>query len=347
MAEQANALVVSPPQRAIVQIKDALDSRIEDIAAVLPEGMKPERFVRTAILAISKSPDLMECSQASLVRSIVEAAEVGLEPTGSLSRAWLAPFKEKGKPRPEAKLMIGYQGLADLMRDTGRIRQVWAECVYEGDEFEWDAGAQTLRHVPAFATADPVKITFIYARARFNDGFIQSHVMTRAQVEAIRSRAYSRNSPAWVGSWPAMARKTALRQLANYVPLSTKAQGAIQRDDDAEFGTATPTEAPAARPSSLAGIVKARVNETTATDAPGAEETEEVTSESASDGSAAQQSDAASETKEEAPAVSEVCGVISEGLGCGPCIYPPNHQPENKHKDAKGDEWTTPKGAAR
>ncbi len=248
MTEQAaapqGAVVVAQP-RAIDTLKQALEDRIPDISAVLPEGMKPERFIRTAILAISKSPALMECTQASLVRSIVEAAEVGLEPTGSLSRAWLVPFRDRDRPRPEAQLIIGYQGLADLMRDTGRVRQVWAEVVYEGDEFSYELGMNpVLRHVPAHKTEDPSKIIYAYACARFADGEVQFHVMSKAQIDAIRARSKGRNGPAWTQSYPQMARKSALRQLANYVPLSTKAQGAIERDDEREFGQPTATAIP-------------------------------------------------------------------------------------------------------
>ncbi len=257
------AVVVTQPARAVDTIRRALEERIDDIAAVLPEGMKPERFIRTAILAVSKSPDLLACSQASIVRSIVEAAELGLEPTGSLSRAWLVPFHDKDKPRPEAQLIIGYQGLADLMRDTGRIRQVWAEVVYEGDEFAYELGMHpVLRHVPAHQTEDPTKITYAYACARFADGEVQFHVMSKAQVDAIRARSRAKNAPAWMYSYAQMARKSALRQLANYVPLSTKAQGAIERDDEREFSV--PVAAPVPKGSSLREQLAAKAAEVSA-----------------------------------------------------------------------------------
>ena len=60
--------------------------------------MDIERFKRVALLAVSKNPDLLACSPSSIIRSIIEAAEIGLEPTGSLNRAWLVPFKDKDKP---------------------------------------------------------------------------------------------------------------------------------------------------------------------------------------------------------------------------------------------------------
>ena len=259
MPNQSNAVAVVPAEepKAIVAIKAELEKRESDLLAVLPPGMDAKRFMRVSLIAISKNPALLECHPGSIIRSIVEAAEVGLEPTGSLNRAWLVPFKEKGKDRPEAQLMIGYQGYADLMRDGDQRRRVVAEVVYEGDHFKVIKGTEEPRieHEPAFATDDPTKITHAYAIIFYPDGTNQFEVLTRKQVENARAKSRQANGPAWTQGYAKMARKTALRSLSNYTPLTARAIEAIQRDTTREFGE--PGEATAAEP--RAATLKERI----------------------------------------------------------------------------------------
>ena len=84
-----SAVAVREPDRALTVIREELEARESDLLAVLPAGMTPDRFIRVSLLAVSKNKDLLRCTPGSIIRSIIEAAEIGLEPTGSLNRAWL------------------------------------------------------------------------------------------------------------------------------------------------------------------------------------------------------------------------------------------------------------------
>jgi recombination protein RecT len=231
-------------ESAIELVKAELEKRESDLLAVLPPGMDVQRFMRVSLIAISKNPDLLACTPGSIIRSIVEAAEIGLEPTGSLNRAWLIPYENRDTKKKEAQLMIGYQGYADLMRDSGKVTRVVAEVVYDGDHFRVVKGTAEPRieHEPAFKTEDPAKISHVYAIAFFKDGTNQFEVMTRDQVELIRARSRQKNGPTWTQNWAQMARKTAVRRLQNYVPLTARAIEAIARDDEREFGPMTAPE---------------------------------------------------------------------------------------------------------
>lgn len=328
-----SAVIVAEP-RAIEVLKTELAAREGDLLAVLPPGMDVQRFMRVSLLAVSKNPDLLKCTPGSIIRSIVEAAEIGLEPTGSLNRAWLIPFKDKDKPKPEAQLMIGYQGYADLMRDSGKVKRVTAEVVYEGDHFKVVKGTADphIEHEPAYKTEDPTKITYVYAVAFFGDGEQQFEVMTRDQVEAIRAKSRQRNGPTWTQSWPQMARKTLIRRLANYVPLTARAVEAIARDDEREYGQ--PAALPAiSRTSEVRDKVLKR-SQPVKSDR-GAPEGQEVAEVSTSPESAAQQTDDAVEG--EVREVSAVCKVVSPFGGGSFCDQPLNH--EGVHKSGSDETW--------
>ena len=93
-------------------------------------------------------------------------------------------------------------------------------------------------------------IAYVYAVANFVGGGIQFEVMSRAEVEAVRDKsqgyqsavasAKRRNRPdvdsPWVSYFEEMAKKTAIRRLAKYLPLSVEAARAVAVDEAADRG---------------------------------------------------------------------------------------------------------------
>lgn len=49
-----------------------------------PKHLTADRMVRLAMLAVSKQPKLAECSGMSILKSMMVASELGLEPGGAL-----------------------------------------------------------------------------------------------------------------------------------------------------------------------------------------------------------------------------------------------------------------------
>lgn len=333
--QQSSAVAVVEQPRAIALIKEELEKREHDLLAVLPPGMDPKRFARVSLLAVAKNPDLLSCTPGSIIRSVIEAAEVGLEPTGMLNRAWLVPFKNEDSGKKEAQLMIGYQGYADLMRDGDSRRRVVAEVVYEGDHFKVIKGTEEPRieHEPAFQTEDPAKITYAYAIIFYPDGTNQFEVMTRQQVELIRAKSRQRNGPTWTQNWAQMARKTALRRLSNYTPLTARAIEAIARDDEREFGGAAPSTGHSRTAEVRDRILGRNRPAEPAQDAPGAAEQAAVDDDatSAPSASADQQTDGQDAAEGEAR---EVCGAAGTEVAEGEvCNLPPGHE-GRVHKSA-------------
>jgi recombination protein RecT len=238
MTNLATALVPIPQQ-----VEKSLVQREEELRTILGDSVPVKRFIKTAVVAIAKNPDLQRCTIESLVIAIVEAAEVGIEPTGSLSRGWLVPFQEKGGPT-KAQLIIGWMGLIDLAKDSGEVSKITARVVYEGDEFTVEQGTEErVVHVPRYATEDPEKIKYAYMVATMKDGSTVHEVMTKAQIDEVRSKAKARNGPAWTQSYPEMSRKTVVRRGVKYLHLTPRAIRAIERDDEREFGDlAAPSE---------------------------------------------------------------------------------------------------------
>jgi len=79
--------------------KNALRKVIPNFADALPvtarKFLTPERVVQVSCTAIAKSPLLLECSPMSIMKSVMDCVQVGLEPGGPLGHAYLVPFYNK------------------------------------------------------------------------------------------------------------------------------------------------------------------------------------------------------------------------------------------------------------
>jgi len=204
--------VVDPLQRMEPQIKRAL-----------PKHVSAERLTRIALTMLRTSPDLQHCNPESFLASVMLSAQLGLEP-GPLGQAYLVPYKG------EVTFILGYKGILELARRSGQLLSIEARTVHANDRFDYAFGLEPrLEHVPADDDrGDPIKW---YGVARFRGGGSYFEVLSRADIERYRKRSAAPNSPAWRDDYDAMAKKTVIRRMSPYLPLSVELQGAVAQDE--------------------------------------------------------------------------------------------------------------------
>lgn len=211
--------VLAKRQDSMRTVQDLLLKSKAQIQMALPAHMASDRMIRVALTTIRQTPDLLNCPAISLVKCVMQAAALGLEPDPLLGRAYIVPFKNKQGVK-EATLIIGYKGFIDLARRSGEMVSIEAHCVFEQDEFRYEFGTgECLVHRPA-AVEDRGNITHAWAMARFKGGGHQFDVMDFWELEAIRKMSKQPASGPWRDHTPQMYRKTVLRRLANFLPLS-------------------------------------------------------------------------------------------------------------------------------
>lgn len=260
IAEPKHEIVRFEPNKPIQSgqnLKSLLISQKDSLAQALPRHVTPERIIKTMLVAANRVPDLLQCTQASILETINRAAELGLDLSGTLGEAYPVPFNNKVGDRwvKQCQLVIGYRGLAKLARQSGEIKRIEAEVVYEKDKFVYRKGSTfELDYYPCLES-DRGAAVGAYALVQFKDGGIQAEFMPVSEIEKIRARskaAWDRNgNPVgpWKDDWAEMARKTVFRRLAKWLPLSAeKWQEAIEHDnqqfDVEQFIASTPTPAP-------------------------------------------------------------------------------------------------------
>ena len=247
-AQTANTAVAQRPladMKPREQISYLLNQKRGELAKMLPKTLSIDRLLKVAQIAATTTPALAKCDVPSLVGAIGQCAQMGLEPNTVLGHAYLVPFNTKRKDAHgnerwvnSVQVIIGYKGLIDLARRSGQIVSIAAHEVCENDRFELVYGLdEKLNHTPALGERGDL-IGF-YAVAKLKDGGYSFEFMSVHQVQAIQAAADAKNkypSKVWQQHFIEMGRKTVIRRMAKYLPLSIEFQTAVALDHQAEGG---------------------------------------------------------------------------------------------------------------
>lgn len=200
------------------------------IKRALPSVLTPERFTRIAVSAISGNPKLQQCDPMTFIGAMMTAAQLGLEPNTPLGQAYLIPYWNGKARRMECQFQTGYKGLIDLAYRSGRISSIQAHVVHENDTFTFSYGLEpALNHVPAMSDrGSPVAV---YAVCLTKDGGSVFKVMSWDECMQ-HGQKYSKSfgSGPWQTNPEEMAKKTVLKAVLKYAPLSSEFVKGVEAD---------------------------------------------------------------------------------------------------------------------
>ncbi|MDD7433816.1 MAG: recombinase RecT [Peptoniphilaceae bacterium] len=199
----------------------------EQIRMALPENIQSERFQRVALTAFSGNPKLQKADPVSFIAAMMQSAQLGLEPNTPLGQAYLIPYGN------QIQFQIGYKGLIDLALRSGKYRSIYAHEVRENDEFSIEYGIEeTIKHVPNMV-GDRGEVTGYYAVYKLENGGYGMFYMTKKEVmEHARKFSKTFNNGPWKTDFDAMAKKTVLKQVLKYAPMSIELQQATSIDEN-------------------------------------------------------------------------------------------------------------------
>lgn len=162
----------------------------------------------------------------SFIAAMMESAQLGLEPNTPLGQAYLIPYGSK------VQFQIGYKGLLELAQRSGKIKTLYAHEVRENDEFDIDYGLeQKLIHKPLLKGSRGEVIGY-YAVYHLDTGGHSFVFMTKQEIleHAMKFSKTFKMGP-WQTDFDAMAKKTVIKQLLKYAPLSIEMQKAVSSDE--------------------------------------------------------------------------------------------------------------------
>jgi recombination protein RecT len=201
-------------------------------------NITPQKFKQMLINELERNTKLQEAflkNPASFFASALYCAELNLSPSSLVGEFFFTVSAEKIKP------ILGYKGLVALLLRSDKVKKIWAEVVYNEDDFEYELGLEPkMVHIPNFnsiKTCDNIKC--IYDCAKVGDE-IMFKVMTLEEIKTIveileTPSEYYFNDKKDPEKW--LLKKVVLKQLSKLMPKEDdRLLKAVSFDDNVEGG---------------------------------------------------------------------------------------------------------------
>lgn len=199
------------------------------IEAQLAGAMNSGAFVRAVLTSVQKSPDLQQATPQTLLGSVMLAAQLRLEIGDALGHFYLTPRKEKGVQI--CLPIIGYKGFIELAYRSGRIEKIETFLVRDGDQFTHGGNSERGRFfdwTPQDYDEDR-PWTGVVGVAKVKGGGTVWAYLPKEKVLA-RRPGHWKYTP-WATNEEEMSRKTIIRAMAPYLPMSTELGRALAEDE--------------------------------------------------------------------------------------------------------------------
>jgi len=212
------------------QVSELFSLYRSQIAAVVPSVITPDRLIQVATSLVTRNPEIAACTTGSIIGALLQSAILGLDMTPSLQYVYFIPYNNSKIGMKEVQFQIGYRGLLELLRRSGQVETAYSYVVYDNDKFDFELGLfPRIVHVPA--KRDRGELCYVYAVIKFKDGGYIFEVMSKQDVEHVRSRSktYMKDITPWKTDPAEMWRKTVLKRLCKYAPVSIESTTLAQQ----------------------------------------------------------------------------------------------------------------------
>jgi len=189
-----------------------------------------EREAQYALMLIRSNQYLIQClknDKMAVVEAFGSVADLGLSLNPELKLAYLVPRKGK------IYFQSSYMGKREVVMRTGAVKDVFAELVYENDEFDVIKGSEPrIYHKPDYFAEDRGKLRGGYWVCILNDGTTKFGVMPQQRIAEIQQRSEAvkagKGSP-WDTDLEEMQKKTIFNWGWKDMPKTGLSEEAIEK----------------------------------------------------------------------------------------------------------------------
>ena len=207
---------------------------------------KKSQFVNNLVALVTNSDTLQFCDPQSIMFAGIKATALNLPLDPNLGFAFIIPYNDKKTGTKKAQFQMGYRGLLQLAIRSGQMQAINVTEVREGEVADENllTGEIKLKKV---ANRSDKKIIGYVAYMRLTNGFEKTIYSTREEIEAFALRFSKQTytdkngnknlSSIWNSDFDAMAKKTVLKMLLKFAPLSTELATALSAEETATAQT--------------------------------------------------------------------------------------------------------------
>jgi len=194
-----------------------------------------QHFFKTAIMAISETPALMECMEtpagrSSLYSAMKRAFSTGLSLNPQEGKAAIIAYKGK------AKYQIMKEGAIDIIFDSGDIKTLMVEIVYAADEFSIEKSNQGDIYHFSPARSGRGEVDGYFCAITDKEGISHVKYMTQEECFEVRDnhssmfKAKPDMSP-WTKSEKGMCKKTVIKAAIRDLHISPSSKALFSSED--------------------------------------------------------------------------------------------------------------------
>ncbi|AVI94079.1 Phage RecT family protein [Oenococcus oeni] len=209
----------------------------EKFAEVL--GKNTQGYINSVLNAVGNNKLLSNASASSILSGAMKAATLNLSIDPNLGYAYFVPYGH------EAQLQVGYQGLIQLAQRSGQIKILNAAPIYEEQFKSLDpVTGKLILNKKVIPDKNKKPIGYV-AYLKTVTGFEHTEFMSYTDIEKFAkrfSKSFNSSTSPWKTDFNAMAKKTLIKQVLKYAPMSIDLQTAVSADnDDIEVKDVTPS----------------------------------------------------------------------------------------------------------
>jgi recombination protein RecT len=216
--EEPKKDAVAVPEK---NITDNILNKVKSMQSIgtihFPQNYSYENALKSAWLTLQtvvdkdKKPALQVCTKESIANALFDMVVQGLTPVKK--QCYFVVYGNK------LQLSRSYMGTVAVTKRLKGVQDVFANIIYEGDDFEYQMNLATgkkeiLKHDQCFENIDPGNIKGAYAILTYNDGrppFVE--IMNIKQIRAAWGMGNAKgNSPAHKDFADEMAKKTVINR---------------------------------------------------------------------------------------------------------------------------------------
>jgi len=213
----------------LVAMQGTLEKMADKFTEALPRQMDVNKFISVAKLTLNKNPKLLQADKTSLMQTFMKAAQDGLYLDGREAAAVQYGNQVNYLPMVE--------GVIKLMHNSGLIKTISAEVVYENDCFEYELGSNPhVKHIPLLVGNRGNRICVYCYVQTANDGeYIE--IMNMDDLDKCKQQAKGASSPhsPWVKWFDQMAKKTVIHRIAKRLPKNDAISSVVRIEEDTDF----------------------------------------------------------------------------------------------------------------
>jgi len=216
-----------------VQVISKMDESFNKVNTFHMDFKKEALFANQSLIKNKRLNETAQRNQGSLKHAILNVAAIGISLNPALHDAYLVP-------RDGAVCLdISYKGLIKIATESGAIKWVKAEVVYDADTFVYKGPATPPEHEADPFSTEKGNIKGVYCIAKTKDNDILVEVMSAADLLKIKqsSPAYKANSGPWVSFEGEMSKKAVIKRSSKTWPrveIDDRLREAVQMLNESE-----------------------------------------------------------------------------------------------------------------